>query len=108
MGAGFFVVQANNPYFRIHVDNTGIDFNVDNFTDDEIAAMVNDNYILRLEAMVNAPDFDMHAGNYPGTVLYSTGKSDYSAVTAYWPDLVQVLPSIQNVGDVVFNIKSCG
>ncbi|MCY2349217.1 hypothetical protein OW960_12930 [Klebsiella pneumoniae] len=108
MGAGFFVVQANNPYFRIHVDNTGIDFNVDNFTDDEIAAMVNDNYILRLEAMVNAPDFDMHAGNYPGTVLYSTGKSDYSAVTAHWPDLVQVLPSIQNVGDVVFNIKSCG
>ncbi|MDQ5184071.1 hypothetical protein RCE24_23815, partial [Klebsiella variicola subsp. variicola] len=93
MGAGFFVVQANNPYFRIHVDNTGINFNVDNFTDDEIAAMVNDNYILRLEAMVNAPDFDMHAGNYPGTVLYSTGKSDYSAVTAHWPDLVQVLPS---------------
>lgn len=58
MGAGFFVVQANNPYFGIRVDNTGIDFNVDNFTDDEIAAMVNDNYILRLEAMVNAPDFD--------------------------------------------------
>ncbi|WP_181942413.1 hypothetical protein, partial [Klebsiella variicola] len=108
MGAGFFVVQANNPYFGIRVDNTGIDFNVDNFTDDEIAAMVNDNYILRLEAMVNAPDFDMHPGNYPGTVLYSLGKSDYSAVTAQWPDLVQVLPSIQNVGKAVFNIKNCG
>ncbi|HEC2624684.1 TPA: hypothetical protein R2K42_005722, partial [Raoultella ornithinolytica] len=86
-GAGFFVVQANNPDFNFQVDNTGIDFNVDNYTDVEIAVLVQSNYILRLESMVNAPDIRIHAGNYPGTVIYSSGKKDYSAVTAQWPDL---------------------
>lgn len=107
-GAGFFVVQANNPLFKIRVDNTQLSFRTGNYTDAEIAVLVTNNYILRLESMVNAPEFDMHPGNYPGTVLYSTGKSDYSAVTAQWPDLTNVLPSIQNVGKAVFNIKTCG
>lgn len=107
-GAGFFVVQANNPLFRIWVDNTQIAFKTSNYTDSQIASIVQSNYILRLESMVNAPEFDMHPGNYPGTVLYSTGKADYSAVTAQWPDLTAVLPSIQNVGKAVFNIKTCG
>lgn len=107
-GAGFFVVQANNPDFNFSVDNTGINFNVDNYTDTEIAVLVQNNYILRLESMVNAPDLKIHASNYPGTVLYSSGKKDYSAVTAQWPDLNKILPSIQNVGDVALNIKSCG
>ncbi|QBQ78970.1 tail fiber protein [Escherichia phage vB_EcoM_KWBSE43-6] len=107
-GAGFFIVQANNPLLRVRVDNTGIPFNVSNYTDAQLVSIVENNYILRLESMVNAPEFDVHPGNYPGTVLYSTGKKDYSAVTAQWPDLVQVLPSIQNVGNAVFNIKNCG
>lgn len=107
-GAGFFIVQANHPLLKIRVDNSGIAFNVSNYTDAQIAALVDNNYILRLESMVNAPEFDVHPGNYPGTVLYSTGKKDYSAVTAQWPDLTNVLPSIQNVGKAVFNIKNCG
>lgn len=107
-GAGFFVVQANNPLFKIRVDNTQISFKTGNYTDAQIATLVDNNYILRLESMVNSPEFDMHPSNYPGTVLYSTGKADYSAVTAQWPDLTSVLPSIQNVGQAVFNIKTCG
>ncbi|HFT4300078.1 TPA: phage tail fiber protein [Klebsiella quasipneumoniae] len=108
LGAGWFVVQANHPLFDFVIDNTGIDFNLDAYTDEEIKVLVEDNYILRLEAMVNAPEFNVHAGNHPGTVLYSLGKSDYSAVTAQWPDLTTVLPSIQNVGKAAFNIKHCG
>lgn len=108
LGAGWFVVQANHPLFDFTIDNTGIDFNLDAYTDEEIKVLVEDNYILRLEAMVNAPEFNVHAGNHPGTVLYSLGKSDYSAVTAQWPDLTTVLPSIQNVGKATFNIKHCG
>lgn len=107
-GAGFFLVQANNPSVRLRVDNSQVAFSTTNYTDEQIATLVQNNYILRMESMVNAPDLHIHAANYPGTVLYSTGKKDYSAVTAQWTDLVSVLPSIQAVGDVVLNIKTCG
>lgn len=106
--AGFFVVQANNPLFKLRVDNTPIAFRTGNYTDSQIATLVDSNYILRLESMVNAPEFDLQIGNYPGTVLYSKGKTDYSDVTAQWPDLTTVLPSIQNIGKAAINIKTCG
>lgn len=106
--AGFFVVQANNPYFRLRVDNTQLAFNTAAYTDAQIAGLVDDNNILRLESMVNAPEFDIQAGNYPGTVLYTKGKTDYSAVTAHWPDLTATLPSIQNIGKSCINVKYCG
>ena len=107
-GSGFFVVQANNPYFHLTVDNSGLDFNTNNYTDEQIAVIATNNYVLRLESMVNAPEFNVQVGNFPGRGLYSTGKKDYSAVTAQWPDLTTVLPSIQNVGKAAFNFKTCG
>lgn len=107
-GSGFFIVQANNPYFHLTVDNSGLEFNTNNYTDEQIAVIAANNYVLRLESMVNAPEFNVQVGNFPGRGLYSTGKKDYSAVTAQWPDLVQVLPSIQNVGKAAFNFKTCG
>lgn len=106
--AGWFIVQANNPVFDFIIDNTGVDFNLDSYTFEQLQDIVENSYILRLESMVNAPEFNIHAGNYPGTVLYSLGKSDYSAVTAHWPDLTATLPSIQNVGKAAFNVKHCG
>lgn len=107
-GAGFFVVQANHPLFRMTVDNTRVAFNTENYTDEQIAVLVQNNWILRLESMVNAPELDLQVGNYPGTVLYSKGKLQYSDVTAIWPDLTSTLPSIQNFGKVAINIKTCG
>lgn len=107
-GAGWFIVQANRPLFDIEVDNTGISFTTKNFTDAQIKTLVEDNYMLRLESMVNAPEMNIKASNYPGTVLYSKGKWDYSDVTAQWPDLNKTLPSMQNLGSVVFNAKTCG
>ncbi len=107
-GAGWFVVQANRPLFDIEIDNTSLTFQVNNYTTAQIAGLVDTNYALRLESMVNAPDIKISAGAYAGTVLYSLGKSNYTDVTAKWPDLTVVLPSIQNLGTLRMNNKTVG
>lgn len=98
-GKGIFVVQARSPYFRMVFDNSGMTFSRD-FTPED--------YALRLEAIVFKAHLDLEAANYGGTMLYSTGKSDMSAVQEQWPDITATLPSIQNIGYGKLHADSCG
>ncbi len=106
-----FCVQMHKPLFNFIIDNTLLEFTYENYkgkTREEQQAVVDANRFLRMEALVNAPEFDVSGMNYPGTCVYSLGKSNYADVTAHWPDLNKVLPSIQNIGKAFFNFKSCG
>lgn len=96
---GFFIVQANSPYFDIEIDNTGMTYTT---------TPTLSNYALRMEAMVMNPEVHIKAHNYPGTPWYSLGKGATSEVSAIWSDLSMQLPSIQNLNHSTMRINTCG
>ena len=96
---GFFIVQANSPYFDIEIDNTEITYTT---------TPTLSNYALRMEAMVMNPEVHIKAHNYPGTPWYSLGKGATDEVSAIWSDLSMQLPSIQNLNDSTMRINTCG
>lgn len=96
---GFFVVQANSPYFNLQFDNGDLSYTT--------TPTVSNN-ALRLEAMVMNPEIHIEGQNYPGTCLYSKGKGSASEVSAIWSDLTATLPSIQNLNYMSMRTNGCG
>ena len=93
------IVQANSPYIELEIDNGGVSPGEE---------PVSSNKMIRLEAMVMNPHIDIKGYNYPGCVLYSTGKNAVSDISAIWPDLNTPLPSIQNLAYFAMRTNKCG
>lgn len=93
------IVQANSPYIEVEIDNGGLTYTT---------APTSSSIGIRLEAMVMNAHIDIKGYNYPGCVLYSTGKDAVSDISAIWPDLNTPLPSIQNVAHFAMRTNKCG
>lgn len=96
---GIFIVQANSPHIELEIDNGSLEY-----TTEPASTQVG----IRMEAMIMNPYIDIKGYNYPGKVLYSTGKGAASDVSAIWPDLTTALPSIQNVAHFSMRTNKCG